>query len=55
MGKYAKGYMATVTGIFTTALQYSDMFCDTWWPAVVAFVGMVGVVIVPNAKVSDQK
>lgn len=54
MGTYAKGYMASIGAVFTTAMQVSDQFCGTWWPAVVGFATALGVVVVPNAKKSDD-
>lgn len=55
MGTYAKGYMAAFSAVVTAGMQYSDAFCNTWWPAIIAFAGMVGVVAVPNAKKSDNQ
>lgn len=54
MGKYAKGYMASVTGVITTLMQTSESYCGTWYPAIVAMLGAVGVILVPNAKKSDE-
>lgn len=53
MGKFSKGYIASVGGIVTSAVGFSEQFCGSWVPAAVAFFTAVGVLVVPNAAVSD--
>lgn len=53
MGKYSKGYMASFGGFVTSAMAVSEQFCGTWLPAAAAFLGAVGVVLVPNARQSE--
>lgn len=53
MGKFSKGYVASYGGIITSAMTISEQFCGSWLPAAVAFLTAVGVVVVPNAAVSD--
>lgn len=55
MGRYAKGWTAAVGSAATVGLGMADQFCGTWVPAIAAFLTAVGVVMVPNARRSDQR
>lgn len=55
--KYAKGYVAVAMAVTTTvkAVIADGITADEWTTVVIAAIGAIGVLLVPNAKIKEAK